>query len=91
MYLSTHFDESPKVWNSLSDFLKSEFNAHLNKERKIVLDLPQIYVDKKFVSSMSFGKDYTEEQAILSFAYSTYFYETMNSLHYKVYRVSPMW
>lgn len=40
---------------------------------------------------MSFGKDYTEEQAILSFAYSGYFSETMNSLHYKVYRVSPMW
>lgn len=47
MYLSTHFDESPKVWDSLADFLRSEFNAHLNEERKLVLDLPHIYVEKK--------------------------------------------
>ncbi len=91
MYLSTHFDESPKVWNSLADFLRSEFNAHLNEDRKLVLDLPNIFVEKKFVSTMSFGKDYTEEQAILSFAYSTYCSEAMISLHYQVYRVSPMW
>jgi hypothetical protein len=91
MYLSTHLDTNPKVWKSLTDFLRTEFNAHLNEDRKLVLDLPNIFVDREFVSTMPFSKDYTENEALHCFATSGYFSETMHSLHYKIYSVEKMW
>lgn len=87
-YLIVYPNSIYKSWISLEEFLKTEFEAHLNENRNLVLNLSGADKDNIVITEFSFSQDYTQDQAILAFSLSAYFTETMNKLGYKVYRTA---